>query len=124
MRILVFAVIALAGACVAPTAQSTPAAALLPLSFRPDTQRSERIADGVTRHFIYRESGPWAINLLEVDRRACYSAVAVKGYPNSIGRKKTSQLLTELDSIDTVVGGVNADFFAPNGRPTNAHISR
>jgi hypothetical protein len=94
------------------------------LSFAVDSQRSERVASGVARHFIHMASGPWAINVLDVSRSACYSAVAVKGFPNSIGRKKTSDLLMELDSSSTVIGGVNADFFAPNGRPTNAHISR
>ncbi|HYC53305.1 MAG TPA: phosphodiester glycosidase family protein [Gemmatimonadaceae bacterium] len=123
MRLLLLGAAALA-ACSSPAIQSTPVIATLPLPFVADTQRAERVSDGVTRQFIYSASGPWAINVLEVDRRSCYSAVAVKGFPNSIGRRKTSDLLAELDSSGTVVGGVNADFFAPNGRPTNAHISR
>jgi len=48
----------------------------------------------------------------------------VKGFSGATGRRKTSAMLVELDSTGTVIGGVNADFFSPNGAPTNAHISR
>lgn len=109
-------------ACTVPGVRATPAPSLS-LSFAADSLRSERIADGVARHFIYVARGPWAINVLDVDRSACYSAVAVKGFPRAAGRKRTSLLLQELDSSGTVVGGVNADFFSPNGTPTNAHVS-
>jgi len=121
-RPALFAAIALLG-CSAPRRQSTPDIAPLSLPFVADSQRSERVTDGVARHFIYTANGPWAINVLDVDRGACHAAVAVKGFPRAAGRKRTSQLLNELDSSGTVVGGVNADFFAPNGTPTNAHVS-
>ena len=98
------------------------AAAALP--FPVDTQRAQVVAPGVIHRFIYAPGGPWAIHVLDVDRGACYSAVAVKGFPGAAGRKKTSVLLAELDSTGTVIGGVNADFFMPNGSPTNAHVTR
>lgn len=96
------------------------------LPFPVDTQRVEVVAPGVVHRFIYVGTGvgPWAIHALDVDRGACHSAVAVKGFPGPAGRKKTSAMLAELDSTGTVIGGVNADFFTPNGTPTNAHISR
>ena len=124
MRVVVLPAIAILSACTVPGARPEPVSPSISLSFAADSLRSERIADGMARHFIYVASGPWAINVLDVSRSACYSAIAVKGFPNSIGRRKTSDLLMELDSSGAVVGGVNADFFAPNGRPTNAHISR
>lgn len=115
--------IALAGSgCAPPATERAPAPIALP--FAVDTQRAEWLAPGVARRFVYSGSGPWAINVLDVDRSACYSAVAVKGFPSAAGRKRTSAMLAELDSTGLVVGGVNADFFMPNGTPTNAHVSR
>ena len=48
--------------------------------------------------------------MLDVDLSRCWSAVAVKGAPGAVGRKKTSVLLQELAESNEVVGGVNADF--------------
>lgn len=115
--------IALAGTgCARPAMDRAPAPLALP--FAVDTHRAEWIAPGVARRFVHAAAGPWAINVLDVDRSACYSAVAVKGFPSAAGRKKTSVMLGELDSTGAVIGGVNADFFMPNGTPTNAHVSR
>src|SRR3954471_17856274 len=85
---------------------------LAPLPFPVDTTRSEKIADGVTRRFIYSPKGPWAIHVLDVDLTRCNSAVAVKGAPGAIGRIKTSASLTTLSATERVLGGVNADFFS------------
>ena len=55
-----------------------------------------------------------------------YCAVAVKGAPGAVGRKKTSVLLSELAATREVVGGVNADFFSLagfQGVPTGALVS-
>ena len=101
-----------------------PAPAPLVFPFAVDTQRVERVAPGAVHRFVYSTAGPWAIHVLEVNRDSCYSAVAVKGFPGAAGRKRTSVLLAELDSTGGVVGGVNADFFTPNGTPTNAHVTR
>lgn len=115
--------IALAGTgCARPATERAPAPMALP--FAVDSQRAEWIAPGVARRFVHSGTGPWAINVLDVDRSACYSAVAVKGFPSAAGRRRTSAMLAELDSTGTVIGGVNADFFMPNGTPTNAHVAR
>lgn len=84
------------------------------------------VAPGVTHWFVYSRSGPWAIHALIVERDACWSARAVKGFPTAIGRERTSTLLARLDDTVEVVGGVNADFFLadPPGVPTNVHVSR
>jgi hypothetical protein len=119
--ILVLAVFTIV-ACVPP--HRADIVAPLSLPFPADTQRAEVVAPGVIHRFVYAATGPWAIHVLDVDRAACYSAVAVKGSLAAAGRKKTSAMLAELDSTGTVIGGVNADFFTPNGTPTNAHISR
>jgi hypothetical protein len=121
-RFALVAIVCAAVGCARPGRLDRIAPVVFP--FPVDTQRAERVAPGVIHRFVYSSAGPWAIHVLDVDRDACNSAIAVKGFPDSVGRKKTSVLLTELDSMGTVVGGVNADFFRPNGAPTNAHVSR
>lgn len=113
--------LALLGACVSG-GPAAPAPVVFP--FAVDTQRVERVAPGVLHRFVYSNTGPWAIHVLDVHRDSCLSAVAVKGFPAAAGRTKTSVMLAELDSAGTVIGGVNADFFLPNGTPTNAHVTR
>ena len=87
---------------------------------------TDTIARGALhRSFLVRQ-GPWAIHVLDVDRAACWKAVAVKGHPGAAGRTKTSALAASMVATNTVVaGGVNADFFLfdPPGVPTGAHVS-
>lgn len=96
---------------------------LAPLPFSADTVRSEWIADGVTRRFIYAAQGPWAIHLLDVDLDRCTAAIAVKGSASAAARIKTSAMLHSLASRMVVQGGVNADFFSlATGTPTGLLI--
>ncbi|MEX2179230.1 MAG: phosphodiester glycosidase family protein [Gemmatimonadaceae bacterium] len=117
--------LASAGACATATsgARFNPVPPALP--FATETLLAEQVRRGVTYWYIRSASGPWAIHVLDVDRSACYSAVAVKGAKGAVGRATTSALLARLDSSFDVVGGVNADFFffTPPGLPTNAHVS-
>lgn len=124
MRLPLYVLLAIATLACAPQRRADGAIAPLVFPFQVDTQRAERVAPGVIHRFVYSSAGPWAIHVLDSDRSACHSAVAVKGFPVAAGRRKTSELLAELDSSGTVVGGVNADFFMPDGTPTNAHVSR
>jgi hypothetical protein len=110
MRIPVVLAAATLVACVRPTANQPVA-----LPFPADTNIVRQIDRGVTERYIWSPKGPWAIHVLDVDLSQCYSAVAVKGAPGAVGRKKTSQLLTELNATRTVMGGVNADFFSLSG---------
>lgn len=90
-----------------------------------DTGTAEPVARGVVhRSFVVRK-GPWAIHVLDVDRAACWRAVAVKGHGGAVGRTATSALAASLGSAAAVAGAVNADFFLfdPPGVPTGAHIS-
>lgn len=103
-----------------------PQSSLSPTSlpFATDTLRSEQVRAGVTHHFIYARTGPWAINVLDVRLDRCYSAVAVKGAAGAAGRRATSDMMRQLDSTRDVVAGVNADFFSlTTGAPTNALVS-
>ena len=101
-------------------------AELPPLPFPVDSSRTTAVSRGVSHWYLYSAKGPWAINALVVDRDACWSARAVKGFPTAVGREKTSTLLARLDDTLEVVGGVNADFFLfdPPGVPTNMHVTR
>lgn len=116
--------IAVSVGLVACSASVRPAA-LPPLPFPTDTSRVTAVARGVSHWYVYSPKGPWAIHALVVDRDACWSARAVKGFPGVAGREKTSTLLRRLDDSVEVVGGVNADFFLadPLGAPTSLHVS-
>jgi hypothetical protein len=87
----------------------------------------ELLGPGLTYRHLDDPAGPWAIDVLEVDRDACWSAVAVKAGGQAIGRAGTSRLARQLaDTGEAMVGGaVNADFFLfePPGVPTGPHLS-
>jgi hypothetical protein len=96
------------------------------MPFSVDTARTETVADGVVHRFIYSSTGPWAINVLDVDLDRCNAIEAVKGASGAAGRVKTTDALTRLAASARVIGGVNADFFAltaPFGVPVGAFIS-
>ena len=104
--------ILVAGGC----AHRVRVAPLSPLPFSADTVRSQRIADGVTRHYVYAPRGPWAIHVLDVDLGRCNAVVALKGGNTPAGRMKTTDMLAARPGV---VGGVNADFFSlADGTPT------
>lgn len=99
---------------------------LPPLRLGGDTGIVDTIAPGALHRFFLVRQGPWAVHVLDVDRQACWSAVAVKGAPGAAGRTRTSALTALVAGPDMgVAGGVNADFFLfnPPGVPTGAHVS-
>ncbi len=82
--------------------------------------RTQSVAPGVTRRVVRSPTGPWTINVLYVDLDRCNVAEAVKGADSAAGRYRTTALLAELAAHETVVGGVNGDFFKlADGSPTN-----
>ncbi len=92
-------------------------------AFPVDTLRTASAGNGVMQHFLYSRSGPWAVNVLDVQLSACLNAVAAKGALSAVGRVKTSVILNGLDRQRDVVGGVNADFFSlQNGVPANLFV--
>ena len=115
-------------ACVRPGRVPPPrwSADLAPLRVEGDTGVVDTIAQGALhRSFLVRQ-GPWAVHVLDIDRSACWTPVAVKGAAGAAGRNRTSALASALAGGDTsVAGGVNADFFLfqPPGVPTGAHVS-
>ncbi len=105
-------------------------AVTIPLSdstfFHADSVRVTPISDGVTHRALWSTTGPWAVQVLEIDRSACTSFRAVKAHGTAIGREPTSLLLEQLASREDVIAGVNADFFSftPAGLPVSTHIER
>ena len=115
------AAVALAAAC-APV--SLPTLSPAAFSFAIDTLRTQRMRDGVSHHYIYSRTGPWAIHVLDVTLGQCVTPIAVKGGPKAEGRTKTSVLLRDLAQTRHVIGGVNADFFSlQTGVPQGWHVS-
>lgn len=81
---------------------------------------------GVRYRHLADSTGPWAIDILEVDLRSCWRPVALKAGGGAVGRATTSALLRGFadSSGRRVAGGVNADFFlfAPPGVPVGMHV--
>lgn len=104
-------------------------APLPPLTHRADSMASDTLAAGVVHHAYRVSAGPWAINVLEVDRTRCWTLAALKAGNQAVGRSRTTDLvesaaLTVAESGRIVAGAVNADFFSfvPPGVPTGASI--
>jgi len=100
-------------------------------AFAADSARARQIARGVVHRSYYVARGPWAIEVLDVDRAACWTPVAVKAGGAAVGRARTSSLVAALAASEAaegrlVAGGVNADFFSfsPPGVPVGAHVHR
>lgn len=104
-------------------------AALPPLAYRADSTASDTLVAGVVHHAYRVSSGPWAINVLEVDRTRCWTLATLKAASQAVGRSRTTDLVesgarTFGEAGRTVAGAVNADFFSftPPGVPTGASI--
>ncbi|MEI2718560.1 MAG: phosphodiester glycosidase family protein [Gemmatimonadales bacterium] len=88
-----------------------------------DRQIIDTLARGVVLHRLTVDSAPWAIQVLDVDRRACWSLAAVKAGAAAVGRARTTELLVQRGP--DAIAAVNADFFlfTPPGVPQTAAIS-
>lgn len=74
--------------------------------------------------FFWFGHGPWAVHVLEVDRAACWTLAAAKMGTGAAGRRPVSTIVRDRLLRDSVVGGVNGDFFLfdPPGVPVGAHV--
>ena len=119
------AIVALSG-CAARTGRAP-----LPPLVRPaaDSIHHRVVRPGVELHRWWIARGPWAIQVLDVDRAACWAPIAVKGVPRVVGRLPTTALADSAAlraGVRDVAGAVNADFFsfAPPGIPQSAHVEQ
>ena len=110
------------------TAACRPGPSGLPApTLAADSARASTVAAGVTHRTYWIGAGPWVVNALDVDRRACWSPAPLDAEPAGPSR----ELLTTMASRARARGGgawmagaVNADFFlfAPDGLPTGAQV--
>ena len=91
-----------------------------------DSARAALAAPGVVHRYYWMREGPWAVQVLDIDRAACWTLEAAKGTTSAIGRTPTSAIVAQgaQDPTMRAIAGVNADFFlfTPPGVPTGAHV--
>lgn len=82
------------------------------------------VGPGIRHLKFYESKGPWAIDVLEVDlTNPDLQIESVKANDSVVGREKTSTMARRKDwKGHWVVGAINADFFNPDGSPTNCQI--
>jgi len=102
-------------------------------AFAAESSTVDTIAPGLIHRSYWAARGPWAIQLLDVDRAACWSFVALKAGGQAVGRERTSALVRAF--ADTIgrplprdrppAAGINADFFTftPAGVPIGPHVA-
>jgi hypothetical protein len=86
--------------------------------------QNKLVGPGIRHLKFYENKGPWAIDVLEVDLTNPNLRIeSVKANDSVVGREKTSTMARRKDRIGHwVVGAINADFFNPDGSPTNCQI--
>ena len=88
-----------------------------------DSVSSRVIAPGVTYKRIVQLSGPWRVNLLEIDlRQPGISLVGVKAKDSFVGREKTSSMATRYAGPGKTVAAVNTDFFVVKTGETENNV--
>lgn len=88
-----------------------------------DSVTSRAVAPGVTHKRIVVLSGPWRVNLLEIDLRQPGLVLrGVKAKDAFIGREKLSSMATRYDGPGKVVAGVNTDFFVVKTGETENNV--
>jgi len=102
------------------------ATALLPATLSAqqyDSVSSQVIAPGVTHKRIVDLSGPWRVNLLEVDlRQPGITLHGVKAKDSFIGREKTSSMVARYSGTGKAVAAVNTDFFVVKTGETENNV--
>ncbi|MGH7469699.1 MAG: phosphodiester glycosidase family protein [Longimicrobiales bacterium] len=108
----------LTGACALVGGRSAPPSSAELALTRADSFRTERIQDGVRYFYAWQRTGPWAIHVLQVDRRCRPLWQARTSGPPITNRATTTALSFNA------LAAVNADFFAlPQGTPVGAHVT-
>ena len=93
-------------------AGSTLALASSASAQRFDSSTSTTVAPGVVHRRIVVKSGPWHVNVIDVDlRQPGVSIRAVRANDSFGGREKVSSMARRYSGPGKVVAAVNADFF-------------
>ncbi|MDW7680952.1 MAG: hypothetical protein SCK70_10330, partial [bacterium] len=85
---------------------------LMQLPTFADQKQSTTIGPGVTHHHEFRASGPWHLNVIEIDLTNQWIQLkTVKARDRIVGLEKTSAMAARNDhESHRVVGAINADF--------------
>jgi len=137
MRRSAIVVLVVCAALAAAACARHPSSLVSPLpslpAFAAESTSVDTIAPGLVHRSYWAARGPWAIQLLDVDRSACWSLVALKAGGQAVGRERTSELVrwyADTSGRQSLRerppgGGINADFFTftPAGVPIGPHVS-
>lgn len=123
---------ALAGLSTACTAADDPAGRPPPLPatalayLAPDSVRAERLGPDVHYRYLWSPSGPWAIHLVSADLDRCELDLRVVPALDTDGATRVRKSVTDMrpSAPTRVLGGVNGDFFAPDGTPVGPEVTR
>ena len=124
--------VVLAGLSAACTAADGPAERLPPLPaaalayLAPDSLRTEQLGPDVHHRYVWSPSGPWAIHLVSADLDRCELDLRVVPALDSDGVTRVRKPVTDMrpSAPLRVLGGVNGDFFAPDGTPVGPEVTR
>jgi hypothetical protein len=96
-------IVALAGLLVQPAALSGQ---------QFDSSSSRTVAPGVTHRQVVINSGPWRVNILEINlRQPGLSIVGVRAGDRFTGRETVSSMARRFKGPGTAVAAINGDFF-------------
>ena len=101
-----------------------PAAALAYLA--PDSLRAERLGPDVHYRYLWSPAGPWATHMLSADLDRCELDLRVVPALDTDGATRVRKSVTDMRPAapTRVLGGVNGDFFAPDGAPVGPEVTR
>src|SRR4030042_1012196 len=103
--VLAASFVLVAAACVPRPSPLVPALQPLPI-FAAESSSVDTIAPGLVHRSYWAARGPWAIQVLDVDRAACWSIVALKANGQAVGRARTSELVRSY--ADSLAGATGA----------------
>jgi hypothetical protein len=98
----------------------SPARAQLPA----DKDETTPVGPGVWHREIYRQAGPWAIHVIEFDRRNSYLQLkTTKANDRLFGNERTSSMAARQDRKNhRVVAAINGDFYDQSGVSINLQL--
>lgn len=91
----------------------------------PDTVRTHVLHPGVVYRYLWSDSGPWAVHLIQamVDRRCDLEFAVLRAEAREAGRDGREPVSAMVArSADRVLAAVNADFFTPAGGAVGAEV--
>ena len=94
------------------------------VSLQADALTSRNVGPGIIHHHAFLSAGPWHIQILEIDLTDTMNTLeTIKAGNAMAGYERTSAMAARSNSEGhTVVGAINADFYASGGITIGAQI--